>query len=96
MANGELDFDGEEDTGALANETKAERFKRVVNPRAKRAVQRLRLIGQMFEGQNANNYEFTDEQRVKLVALLSDEVERISTAMARRLNGRKDDDIVEI
>lgn len=90
MANDEqevMDFD----TAAVEGESKNERFKRVVNPRLKVAVTRLRMIRQMFEGATVNNYEFSDEQRAKLVQSLRDEVDAIDKLMLKRLRNRDDD-----
>lgn len=91
----ELDFDAETE---VAGETKAQRFKRVVNPRVKVAVKRMRMIRQMFEGQNANNYEFTQEQADKLYTTLYDEVAEIKDLMFKRLSnvGKTVDDVDEI
>lgn len=94
MANDEqevMDFD----TAAVEGESKNERFKRVVNPRLKVAVTRLRLIRQMFEGSTASNYEFTNEQHSKLVAALREEVDAIDKLMSKRLRNR-DDDITQL
>lgn len=84
MDNREMDFEGEDDA-AVVGESKADRFKRVVNPRLKVAVKRLRMIRGMFEGANANNYEFSNEQRAKLIAGLRSEVDEIDRLMGRRM-----------
>jgi hypothetical protein len=89
MANddqNELDFDA-----GIEGESKLERFKRVVNPRLALAIKRMRMIRQMFEGATVNNYEFTDEQRARLVQSLRDEVEAIDKLMSKRLRNRDDD-----
>lgn len=82
----ELDFDN-----PIVGESKNARFKRVVNYRLTKAVERLRMIRQMFEGTTANNYEFTEEQMGKLTKALFDEVNEINRLMARRLDKRGDD-----
>lgn len=85
----QMNFDDVEDA-AVPGETKADRFRRICNPRAAIAVKRLRLIRQMVEGANANNYEFTDAQRLALVSALAREVESIDELMRKRLS--KDDE----
>lgn len=94
MANDNVE--GEVEAPEPADETKAARFSRVVNPRVKAAVRRLRLIKQMFEGQNGNNYEFTEAQRDRLIAVLTAEVDEIAAKMAVRLNGAKADAVEDI
>lgn len=91
MANNQMDFDDIQDL-EVAGESKAERFRRVCNPRAQAAVKRLRLIRQMVEGGNANNYEFTDNQRNMLITALRNEVEEIDALMRKRLARDKDDE----
>jgi hypothetical protein len=81
------------DDAAVPGETKAERFRRIANPRAAAAVKRLRLLRQMVEGGNANNYEFTDGQRNMLVTALRNEVEEIDTLMRKRLARDSDDEM---
>jgi hypothetical protein len=83
----EMDYEDAEVLG----ETKAERFSRVVNPRFKVAMKRIKMIRQMFEGPTANNYEFTDAQRVTLVKALTAEVELIDRLMTKRLHGEPED-----
>lgn len=82
----EMDLVEAEENGL--KETPAERFKRVANHRLKVAVERLRLLRQMLDGNNARNYEWTDEQATKLVGILRDEVNQIE----KRLFKREDDD----
>lgn len=72
------------------NETKSDKFRRVVNQRIATAVERLRLIRKMFEGANASNYEFTQEQRVKMIDMLYGEISAIDELMCKRLDKTAD------
>ena len=85
-AQEELDFDQ-----PILGESKNERFKRVANFRLTKAIERLRMLRQMFEGSTVNNYEFTEQQMHKLVTALNDEVNEINRLMAKRLSGRNGD-----
>jgi hypothetical protein len=85
-----MDIDEIEDA-EVAGESKADRFRRVAGPRIKAAVKRLRMIRQMVDGANANNYEFTDAQRNAVVSGLKSEVEEIDRLMKRRLNDFEDE-----
>lgn len=86
--NEEFDFNAEI---APVGETKASRFTRVMNHRLGVAAERLRMMGQMFEGANANNYDFSAEQIDKLETLLAAEIAKVidpaRRALAKR-NGR--------
>jgi len=95
MAN-DIEEDGE--AAAAPNETKAERFKRVVNPRFRNAVKRLRLLKSMVDGGNYRAYEFTDAQRVALINGLQAEINDIDKLMVRALRNEADqtDDLPEI
>lgn len=85
-AQEELDFDQ-----PIEGESKNARFKRVANFRLRKAVERLRMLRQMFEGSTVNNYEFTAEQADKLTKALFDEVHEIQRLMQRRLDYRNED-----
>ena len=85
-AQEELDFEQ-----PVEGESKNERFRRVANFRLTKAVERLRMLRQMFEGSTVNNYEFTEQQMHKLVTALNDEVNEINRLMAKRLSGRNGD-----
>jgi len=85
-AQEELDFDQ-----PILGESKNERFKRVANFRLTKAIERLRMLRQMFEGSTVNNYEFTEQQMHKLVTALNDEGNEINRLMAKRLSGRNGD-----
>ena len=85
-AQEEFDFDK-----PIEGESKNERFKRVANFRLRKAVERLRMLRQMFEGSTVNNYEFTEAQMHTLVTALNDEVNEINRLMAKRLDGRNGD-----
>ncbi len=69
-------------------ETKSERFTRVINYRLGVAIERLRLMGQMFDGATASNYEFTAEQVDKLESILGDELDSIVDT-ARRVIAKR-------
>lgn len=86
-----FDEDMEEADVAVPGESKSDRFRRIVNPRLRVAVKRLRMIRQMVEGGNANNYEFTDQQRHVIVTGLMAEVAEIDKLMRKRLSDDEDD-----
>jgi hypothetical protein len=83
----EMDLDADEVTDL--KETADERFKRVVNPRVKAAVERLRMIKRMFEGANARNYEWTPEQANRLIGILQGEVNDIAD-LVNKTKAQKD------
>jgi len=53
------------------NETKAERFKRVVTPRVNKAIKALRLVG----NQSGSTYEYTPKQIENIGLALHKEVD---------------------
>jgi hypothetical protein len=93
--NDQMDFDDVEDA-AVTGENKADRFKRVINPRLKVAVKRLRMIRGMFEGATAYNYEFTEAQRDTIVRGLMAEINEINRLMNKRFEDDTDADILSI
>jgi hypothetical protein len=78
------------------NETKADRFKRIAQPRLVSIVERMRLLRKMFEGANANNYAFTAEQADKISDTITKELERINELMDARLRDDKEKIDVEL
>lgn len=57
-----------------ANESKADKFKRLGNMRAMKAINAIRNLARLS---NRNSYEFTDEQVTKLVDALKSEVNEL-------------------
>ena len=84
-SNLEFNFVGESDA---VEETKEQRFTRVVNQRLAVAVERLRLIEQMFSSSGVSAYEFTPEQVDKLEAYLCVELQKITTSAHKVLDRR--------
>lgn len=84
MANDQqtLDFNAEND--APEGETKDQRFKRVAGHRLKVAIERIRLLRQMFEGQAANGYEYTEDQIATLHGALYLELSDMENAARKR------------
>lgn len=65
-----------------ADETKRQRFVRLVDPRVTRAIAAIRRIGKLG-GANSSNYEFSQDDVDKIVAALSHEVTRLDETMVR-------------
>lgn len=76
------------DNSVIVGETKEQRFTRVVNHRLAVAVERLRLMEQMFSSSGVNAYEFTPEQVDRLEAYLGTEVDKIIDS-ARKVLARR-------
>jgi hypothetical protein len=60
-------------------ESKADRFRRLANKRVPAAVKR---IGHVANLANRNQYEYTDEQRDKILTAIKDAVARLTTAFS--------------
>lgn len=65
-----------------ADETKRQKFVRLVDPRVSRAIAAIRRIGKLG-GANSSNYEFGQDDVDKIVAALSHEVTRLDETMVR-------------
>jgi hypothetical protein len=71
---------------APADESKADRFKRVGTPRINKAVKAISVIGNL----SGNGYEYTDEQIGKINDALTDAVK---VTMAKFVKGGKKDTV---
>lgn len=74
-------MEAEQETMAT-NETKAQAFIRLVNPRVQSTLDKIRIIGNLA---NKNNYEYTDKQVDKIEATL---IEAIADTIAQ-FRGKK-------
>lgn len=63
-----------------AEETKAQRFKRVIEPRVNKAIKAIRLVGSV----SGSTYEHTNEQAAAIVTALQTEID----AVEKRLSGK--------
>lgn len=57
--------------GARSNETKNEKFKRLAEQRTNKAIDTIRLIGNLS---NSMNYDYSEEEVKKIFAALEKEV----------------------
>ena len=73
-----------ENAGAGAQESKAEKFKRLAEPRVTNAVKKISLVGNLA----GSGYEFTDEQSEKIFALLRSTVDEVEQKFQKSLNRR--------
>ncbi len=74
----------------LIKESKADRFKRIVNSRVKRAVKSIQVIGNC----STSTYEYTNEQIDKLEQILNKEVADMIILFRQEL--KVEEDIEEI
>lgn len=71
---------------ALANESKAERFRRVVTPRVNKALKALGAVAACTGGR----YEYTEEQRDKILTAIAEAANNVRTKlMQERVEGPK-------
>lgn len=61
----------------MTEETKAEKFKRVANPRFEQAIKRIRLMKKLA---NTDSYEYTDKQVETIIDTLHQEVNDLHAA----------------
>jgi hypothetical protein len=69
------------------NETKADKFRRLASDRLGKAVTRIQQIGNL----SGPGYEYTEEQRNKIVTILADAVQACAARFAPRTKeGKKE------
>jgi hypothetical protein len=78
-----VDNDNSAEEVAVLGETKAERFKRVINARLRKMLAASDQIKSMMSGANANSYEWTPEQAERLAVVLQQDVDTL-IALARK------------
>jgi len=79
----------EQEENVDADETPADRFKRIANPRFRKAVKAIRVL----KNCSAHGYEYSEEQVTTIVTTLQKEIEDLEKAF----NKVKDtDDLPEI
>lgn len=61
------------------NETKADKFKRLMNKRMTVALDKIRLIGNLS---NKATYEYTDEQIAKVISTLRNDIDWLEREFA--------------
>ena len=71
----------------MTTETKAEAFKRVANPRLKKARSAIRALDPMAKG----HYEYTDADVQKMCSFLHEEVDKLYAVLTTKSAGDDDD-----
>ncbi len=72
----------EENVTGGNQESKADRFKRLAEPRVGNAVKKIEIIGNLA----GSNYEFTPEQVEKILATLKSTVEEVAAKFQKGLS----------
>lgn len=73
------DGDGDGDGEAPENETKRERFMRLVEPRLNRSLNAMRVLGHLAK---RGSYEYRDNEAKQIVELLQNGVDEIANAFS--------------
>jgi len=74
----------EENTTGGDQESKADRFKRLAEPRVGNAVKKIKIIGNLA----GSNYEFTPEQVASILTALKSSVEEVEAKFQKLLKRR--------
>ena len=65
----------------IKGETKIARFRRIATNRTRRILNDLRLLGNCS---NTNNYEYTEEEIVKIFSAIEKELKRVRSLFSKK------------
>jgi hypothetical protein len=75
-------MDPEENLSSGPEETKADRFKRLAEPRVESTIKKIEIIGNLSSG----NYEYSAEQVEKILTTLRSAVDEVEKKFQKGLN----------
>ena len=69
----------------LTNESKTDKFKRLINPRINKTVKSIKAIKNL----SGSQYEYTPEQANKIIQVLTNAVENVKEAYTKKVEPSK-------